>query len=55
MDEIWRARGSNPLTSMSLEEAEMGNTVSCRVSGGGKLTYELKNAYAQLHAFDWNN
>jgi len=32
------------------KEAEMGNTVSCRVSGGGKLTYELKNTYAQLHA-----
>ena len=37
------------------KEAEMGNTVSCRVSGGAKLTYELKNTYAQLHAFDWNN
>ena len=37
------------------KEAEMGNTVSCRVSGGDKLTYELKNTYAQLHAFDWNN
>ena len=37
------------------KEAEMGNTVSCRVSGGDKLTFELKNTYAQLNAFDWNN
>ena len=37
------------------KEAEMGNTVSCRVSAGEKLTFELKNTYAQLNAFDWNN
>ena len=37
------------------KEAEMGNTVSCRVSGGDKLTFELKNTYAQLNAFDWSN
>ena len=37
------------------KEAEMGNTVSCRVSAGDKLTFELKNKYAQLNAFDWNN
>jgi hypothetical protein len=29
--------------------------VSCRVSAGEKLTFELKNTYAQLNAFDWNN
>ncbi|HZC35912.1 MAG TPA: DUF1326 domain-containing protein, partial [Chthoniobacterales bacterium] len=37
------------------KEAEMGNTVHCRVSGGEKLTFELKNTYAQLNAFDWSN
>jgi hypothetical protein len=33
----------------------MGNTVDCRVSAGDKLTFELKNNYAQLNAFDWSN
>ena len=37
------------------KEAEMGNTVSCRVSAGDKLTFELENTYAQLNAFDWSN
>ena len=37
------------------KEAEMGNTVNCRVSAGEKLTFELKNTYAQLNAFDWSN
>jgi hypothetical protein len=37
------------------KEAEMGNTVHCRVSAGEKLTFELKNTYAQLNAFDWSN
>ena len=37
------------------KEAEMGNTVSCRVDAGDKLTFELKNTYAQLNAFDWSN
>ena len=37
------------------KEAEMGNTVRCRVSAGDKLTFELKNTYAQLNAFDWSN
>jgi hypothetical protein len=37
------------------KEAEMGNTVSCRVSGGEKVTFELTNTYAQLNAFDWSN
>jgi len=37
------------------KEVEMGNTVNCRVSAGDKLTFELKNSYAQLNAFDWNN
>lgn len=38
------------------KEAEMGNTVHCRVSAGDKLTFELKgNTYAQLNAFDWSN
>jgi hypothetical protein len=36
------------------KDAEMGNTVFCRVSAGDKLTFELKNTYAQLNAFDWN-
>jgi hypothetical protein len=37
------------------KEAEMGNTVHCRVSAGDKLTFELNNTYAQLNAFDWSN
>src|ERR1700726_952965 len=37
------------------KEAEMGNTVHCRVSAGDKLTFELENTYAQLNAFDWSN
>jgi len=37
------------------KEAEMGNTVHCRVSAGEKVTFELKNTYAQLNAFDWSN
>ena len=37
------------------KEAEMGNTVQCRVNAGEKLTFELKNTYAQLNAFDWSN
>jgi hypothetical protein len=37
------------------KEAEMGNTVSCRVNAGEKLTWDLKNTYAQLNAFDWSN
>jgi hypothetical protein len=37
------------------KEAEMGNTVNCRVHAGDKLTFELKNTYAQLNAFDWSN
>jgi hypothetical protein len=38
------------------KEAEVGNTVHCRVGAGDKLTFELKgNTYAQLNAFDWSN
>ena len=37
------------------KEAEMGNTVNCRVNAGDRLTFELKNTYAQLNAFDWSN
>ena len=37
------------------KEAEMGNTVNCRVTAGDKLTFDLKNNYAQLNAFDWSN
>jgi hypothetical protein len=37
------------------KEAEMGNTVNCRVASGDKLTFELKNTYAQLNTFDWSN
>jgi hypothetical protein len=29
--------------------------VHCRVSAGEKLTFELKNTYAQLNGFDWSN
>jgi len=37
------------------KEAEMGNTVYCRVDAGEGLAFELKNTYGQLNAFDWNN
>jgi hypothetical protein len=37
------------------KEAEMGNTVHCRVGANSKLTFELTNTYAQLNAFDWSN
>ena len=37
------------------KEAEMGNTVHCRVGAGDQLSYGFKNAYAQLNAFDWSN
>ena len=37
------------------KEAEMGNTVYCRVGAGGQLVFELKNTYGQLNAFDWSN
>jgi len=49
-----RARIALP-NGFEYKEAEMGNTVSCRASGGDKLTFEFKNTYAQLNAFDWNN
>jgi hypothetical protein len=29
--------------------------VNCHVSAGDKLTFELKNTYAQLNEFDWSN
>ena len=38
------------------KEAEVGNTVHCRVGAGDKLTFEFNgNTYAQLNAFDWSN
>jgi hypothetical protein len=37
------------------KEVEMGNTVHCRVNVDDKLSFELKNTYAQLNAFDWSN
>jgi hypothetical protein len=37
------------------KEAEMGNTVYCRVSASQRLAFELKNTYGQLNAFDWSN
>ena len=49
-----RARISLP-DGFEYKEAEMGNTVHCRVEAGGKFTFELKNTYAQLNAFDWSN
>ena len=49
-----RARIALP-NGFEYKEAEMGNTVNCRVDAGDKLTFELKNTYAQLNAFDWSN
>jgi hypothetical protein len=49
-----RARIALP-DGFEYKEAEMGNTVNCRVSAGDKLTFQLKNTYAQLNAFDWSN
>ena len=37
------------------KEAEMGNTVYCRVDADERLAFELKNTYDQLNAFDWSN
>ena len=37
------------------KEAEMANTVSCRVQSGPPLVFEHANTYAQLNAFDWSN
>jgi hypothetical protein len=37
------------------KEAEMANAVSFSVSSGDKLTFQHKNSYAQLNAFDWSN
>src|ERR1700732_140015 len=37
------------------KEAEMGNTVHCRVDADERLAFELKNTYGQLNAFDWSN
>jgi hypothetical protein len=37
------------------KEAEMGNTVYCRVDADERLAFELKNTYGQLNAFDWSN
>jgi hypothetical protein len=37
------------------KEAEMGNTVSCRVNAGERITFELNNSFAALSAFDWSN
>jgi hypothetical protein len=49
-----RARIALP-DGFQYKEAEMGNTVNCRVASGDKLTFELKNTYAQLNTFDWSN
>jgi hypothetical protein len=49
-----RARITLP-DGFEYKEAEMGNTVNCRVTAGDKLTFELKNTYAQFNAFDWSN
>ncbi|PWT80713.1 MAG: hypothetical protein C5B58_11075, partial [Acidobacteria bacterium] len=49
-----RARIALP-NGFEYKEAEMGNTVNCRVTAGDKLTFELKNTYAQLNEFDWSN
>ena len=49
-----RARIALP-NGFEYKEAEMGNTVNCHVSAGDKLTFELKNTYAQLNEFDWSN
>jgi hypothetical protein len=38
-----------------LKEAEMGNTVYCRVDADERLAFELKNTYGQLNAFNWSN
>jgi hypothetical protein len=37
------------------KEAEMGNTVYCRVGAGDRMAFELKNTYGQFNAFDWSN
>jgi len=37
------------------KQAEIGNTVSARISGEDPLAFELANSYAQLNEFDWSN
>ena len=37
------------------KEAEMGNAVSMSAKGGGDLSFEYHDTYAQLNAFDWTN
>jgi len=37
------------------KEAEVGNSVSWKVTAGAPLQFEHRNSYAQLNAFDWSN
>jgi hypothetical protein len=37
------------------KEAEIANTVSLKVTAGGKLVYQHANSHAHLNAFDWSN
>jgi len=37
------------------KEAEVGNSVSWKVTAGAPLAFEHQNSYAQFNAFDWSN
>ena len=37
------------------KQAEIGNTVTARVSAEDPLSFTLENTYAQLNPFDWTN
>jgi len=37
------------------KQAEIGNTVTARVSSTDPLSFTLENTYAQLNPFDWTN
>jgi hypothetical protein len=52
-----RSTGRESFCRRGLEykEAEVSNTVHCRVDADERLTFELKNTYGQLNAFDWSN
>jgi hypothetical protein len=49
-----RARIDLP-NGFEYKQAELGNTVSARITGSGKLSMTFENTYAQFNPFDWSN
>ncbi len=52
--EAHRARIDLP-NGFEYKQAEMGNTVSWRVTAGAPMQMEHENTYAQLNPFDWSS